>query len=130
MRPTVSQYAQALVELSETADVKVLVGNLFGFLKRRGETEKAVSILERLEYLAALKEKRVGVTTVTAHEPTAETKRLLMKKAEMLFPGKQVELSYEIDESVIGGVRFRSEELSYDATVASELSSLKKTISK
>lgn len=131
MRPTVSQYAQALVELSEgTADAKTLIGNLFGLLQRRGETEKAASILERLEYLAALKEQRVAVTAVTAHEPTVETKELLAKKATALFPGKKVELSYETDSNVIGGVRFRSEELSYDATIASELASLKKTISK
>lgn len=130
MRPTVSQYAQALEELSRGAsDAKALVQNLMSFLKRRGESEKLTSILDRLEWMEADKDNRVSVTAVTAREVSPETKKLLTKQVEALFPGKKIELSYAIDKQVIGGVRFRSKELLYDATVVSELSSLKKILS-
>ena len=132
MRPTVSQYAQALEELSQTtpSEAKTLTKNLLGLLKRRGESEKAVLILDRLERMEAEKEKRVAVVAVTAHEPSADVQALLMKKATTLFPGKKIDMTYAVDKQVMSGVRFRSEELLYDATVASELSSLKKSISK
>ncbi len=130
MRPTISQYAQALEELSQTTqDAKVLAKNLLSFLKRRGESEKGALILERLEQLERNKAKQVVVTAVTAHEVSSETKKLLTKQAEGLFPGKAIELVYQVDPSVIGGVRFHSEETLYDATVASEVSALKKAIS-
>lgn len=133
MRPTVSQYAQALEELAESEaseKAAVIAKNLFGFLKRRGEGKKIGAILKRLEKIEAEKKGRVAVTVVTAHEASKDSKEKLVAKAQELFPGKQAELAYEIDAAVIGGVQFRTEEVLYDATLLSELKSLRAVLIK
>ena len=130
MRPTVSQYAEALEVLSQegSLDVSQLTKNVVGFLKRRGESDTLEVIVESLEKRAALKENRLAVIVTAAHELTAKTKALLMKKVEGLFPEKKIDFVYEMDTAVIGGVSFRTDEVLYDATVVSELAALKKTI--
>lgn len=132
MRPTVSQYAQALEELSQgsEANTQEIARNFLGFLKRRGESGWATAIVKRLEKRGSEQSGTLTVTVVTAHELSWETKSLLLEKAGAIFPGKTITLSYEIDSAVIGGARFRTDEMLYDATVASELAALKKTLSK
>ncbi|MBP7060552.1 MAG: F0F1 ATP synthase subunit delta [Candidatus Moranbacteria bacterium] len=132
MRPTVSQYAEALEELSSEhmATPKALVTNLLGYLRRRGELAKGLAILKRLEQLSAKQAKRVGVTVVTARKAEPGMKALLERKAQSLFPGQSVELSYEIDSDLIGGARFRSEEQLYDVTIAAEVAALRSALSK
>ncbi len=130
MRPTVSQYAAALEALSfeGTIGVKDISRNFLGFLKRRGESDKASLIVKQLEKRALEQSGKLMVAVVTAHELSEEMKKSLMKKAEEMFPGKSVMLSYEIDSTVIGGARFRTDETLYDATVLAELGALKKVL--
>ena len=132
MRPTVSQYAQALEELSREADPKAkdIAKNFSGFLKRRGESARLPAILGRLEQLAQVQGKRLDVTVVTAHPATAPLKETLEKLAAKTFPGYVLEFHYEIDERVIGGARFRTEEALYDITLGAGLRELKKVMSK
>ena len=131
MRPTVSQYAEALESLSRDGmGVENIIENFLGFLKRRGESAKGVVIMKQLEKRAAEQSQGISVTVVSAHDPEEETKALLMKKAEVLFPGKSIEARYEVDSSLLGGVRFQTEEMLYDATVSAELRALKTALHK
>lgn len=133
MRPTASQYAEALSELSLGAapeKVSGIVANLFGFLRRRGEEEKIGSIIKNLEMIEAEQSALVCVTAVTAFDPDEETKSLLTAKAEELFVGKKVVLEYKRDADVIGGALFRTDEALYDMTIARELSALKQVLLK
>ena len=133
MRPTVSQYAQVLMELSEGKEAltgAVIAKNFFEWLKQRGEEKKLPLIVERLEKMEMEKAEELSVTVVTAHEISKETEALLLKKAQKLFPGKKILLHHEIDESIIGGAEFRTDETLYDATIRAELDSLKKSLLK
>lgn len=131
MRPTVSQYAEALEILSkEGMSVQELTRNFLGFLKRRGDSDKAVSVMEHLEKRVMVQAGVLSVTVVTAHEVEAESKLLLVKQAERIFPGKTVTLKYEVDATVIGGARFRADEALYDATVLAQLNALKEVTHK
>ncbi|MEK9151228.1 MAG: F0F1 ATP synthase subunit delta [Patescibacteria group bacterium] len=133
MRPTASQYAQALEELvADTASAKVpaIVENLFGFLRRRGERAKLEAIVQRLEKIEMEKRGQLAVTVTTAHAPAKAVKEKLISRAEKLFPGKRIDMRYEVDADMVGGARFRTDEVSYDATLATELKSLKTALMK
>ncbi len=129
MRPTVSQYAEALEVLSkEGMNVQDLAKNFLGFLKRRGESDKATVVTEQLGKRSLSQSGILPVTVVTAHELDEATKQALRMQAGQIFSGKTVELRYTVDTSVIGGARFSTPETLYDATVATELGALKKVI--
>ena len=131
MSPTVSQYARALEELTESAgsaEMVKVVKNFLGLLRRRGEEKKIGAILHRLEKMEAEKKGQVSVIVVTVHETEKETKQRLLLQAERLFPHKKVELQYVIDKDVIGGAVFRTDEVLYDATVAGTLKAMKKSL--
>lgn len=129
MRPTVSQYALALEALSkEGMKVQDLAKNFLGFLKRRGESDKATAVIEQLGKRALSQLGILPVTVVTAHELDETTKQALRVQAGQIFPQKTVELRYTVDTALIGGARFSTDETLYDATVATELSALKNVI--
>lgn len=132
MRPTVSQYAEALELLSQEGQLSPvnITENFIGFLKRRGESDKAGAIIRSLEKRATLKNGQLVVTVTTAHELNSEIKIALTKKAESLFPGKKIDFLYHTDSAVIGGVSFRTDEMLYDATVATELRLLQQILHK
>jgi F-type H+-transporting ATPase subunit delta len=132
MRPTVSQYAEVLEELSRDsgAEVQEVAKNFLGFLKRRGETKKLASIVRRLEERAQEKSGELSVTAVTAHPASAETKTLLAEVAEKVFPEKKIDLIYQTDENVIGGVLLRTREALFDATLATRAKALKQALRK
>lgn len=131
MRPTVSQYAQALTELMDSP-VKgaELALNFIGWLKQRGETKKLPAIVEQLQKMEREKEGMLSVRAITAHEIATETKEKLAEQAAVLFPGKKIELHHEINSDLIGGVELRTEEVLYDATLRAELETLKKVLLK
>ncbi|MFZ2984468.1 MAG: F0F1 ATP synthase subunit delta [Candidatus Moraniibacteriota bacterium] len=115
---------------SETtpAAASIIARNFFGFLKRRGEEKKMNAILKQLEKMDAVQDGRVAVTVVLAHVADADTKARLSSQASKLFPHKKVEIQYVMDPGVIGGAVFRTDEVLYDATLAAELNSLKKSL--
>lgn len=131
MRPTVTQYAQALEELASDPSVREasLAQSFAAYLKRHGETGRLPQVLHELEVRAKRSLGLLPVRIVTAHEGEATLRKLLLQKAESLFPGKKIEAEYVIDSAVMGGVRFETAEWSYDATVQNELGALKKIIS-
>lgn len=132
MRPTAIQYAKTLKTLSEEGgvDVTTLVGDFLSMLRRRGETKKLDGVLKCLENLEREEKNEVVVTAALAREVDEDVKRSIASQAETLFPGKRVALEYAVDPSLIGGVRLRTDEMLYDASVRHQLGELKKTIVK
>lgn len=133
MRPTVSQYAMSLEELSLGAtkeNVTLLAESFFRLLKRRGDWKKKDAILKYVEKLNAEKEGRITVTVVLAHAPDDETKESLSLRASALFPHKKVSLEYTINTEMIGGAVFRTDEVIYDATLRAQVINLKKSLLK
>ena len=133
MHPTVSQYAEVLGELAvHTSQEKApsIAEHFFRFLQRRGEEKKMAAIVKHWEKVEAEKDSRVSVAVVTASETVPATRVALAREAAKLFPEKQVALRYDVDHAVIGGVLFRTDEILYDATLATELDALKKSIAR
>ncbi len=133
MHPTVSQYAQALEELAASATpatMPAIIGNFIGLLKRRGEGRKIGAIVKCLEHIDAQQKGRTAVTAVTAHEATKDVKETLVARVRKLFPNKDIDMRYEVDADVIGGARFRTDGVSYDATIAAELKGLRAVLTK
>lgn len=133
MRPTVSQYAMSLEELSLGAtqeEVALIAQNFFRLLKRRGDFKKRDAIVRYVEKINAEKAGEVTVTVVLAHEPDAETKENLVSQASTIFPHKKVSLEYTIDKEMIGGAVFRTDEVLYDATLKAQVNNLKKSLLK
>lgn len=133
MFPTISQYAMALEELvaeKSVSERKDLVERFVQFLEQRREKRKLPQILRRLEEFADDQTGRKKITAVTAHDITDTLAKNLKRKAEELFPGKKIDLHFEVDQAVIGGVVFKTKEEMYDMTLATALKKLKKEISR
>lgn len=132
MRPTASQYAAALEELSQAsgADTKEVTKNFLGFLKQRREMKKLASIVHHLERRAKEKSGELLVTAVTAHPASSEAKTFLRSLAEQVFPKQKIVLDYETDPNVIGGALLKTDEALYDTSVASRAKALKQVLRK
>ncbi len=133
MRPTISQYAKSLEELSQgktEADIVLLVQHFFAFLKRRKEGKKIRSIIECLEKMQDKKDGVQVVKATLAREADEVTKAQIMKEAEKVFPEKKIILTYTIDKNIIGGVCLRTDEVLYDATLSHTLTYIKQSFLK
>ena len=130
MRPTASQYVQALEELSQEniLPATTLAQNFADFLRRRGESKKLGAILKQLGRREALRKGSLAVTVITAHPLSPEMKQSLVKKAENIFPKKKIIFSYKMQKDNIGGVCFQTDEVLYDATVKTRLFALERVI--
>jgi F-type H+-transporting ATPase subunit b len=127
-----NQYKEAFQKLLNSISSKKTSVNQNppGFSKIKSEGKKIGAIVKHLEKIEAEKEGRISVTVVTANEAAKEIKEKLSAQAAKLFPDKKIELHYEIDPSVIGGVLFRTDETLYDATVLGKLQTLKNSFLK
>ena len=90
--------------------------------------KKLGSILKYLEKLEQEEKNEISVTATLAHETDETMKQTIASQAKKLFPGKNVSLEYALDPALIGGVRLRTDETLYDASVAANLRALKKTL--
>lgn len=71
--------------------------------------------------------KVVTVTTATAITPEVEAK--VMAKAKELTASDNITLENEVDESIIGGFILRAGDMQYNASIANQLSNLRKEFS-
>ncbi len=131
MRLTVTQYAQALEELGNdpSSDAAGIAQNFFGLLKRRGELGKASLVVAQMERNREKRDQTLRVRATTAHEASSDTRETIERLAGTVFPHQALQFEYETDERVIGGVRLETDEVLYDATIASKISTLKKSLS-
>ena len=131
MKPTSSQYAQALLELSQesVASEQASVAERFlAFLKRQRETRKLPAILRNLQRLTDEAEgvNRVRMTTSeTLDERSLET---LTKKIKILLETEKIVLSQQIDPQVLGGVALQTDTELFDGTVRRKLRELRKSL--
>ena len=140
MKPTASQYAHALIELShegsDSAQAEV-AARFVALLRRRRETRKLPAILRHLERLtdAAAGVQRARVTTA---EPLSDAAlaTLTEQLAPLLAPrnsvlGQATEhfiIDQHLDPSVLGGVSIRTETELFDTTVRRQLRELQKAL--
>lgn len=133
MRVSIRQYAGALLDLEQGLAPEQLSGAAERFalwLGRRGEAKKLPAIVKQAELLIKERTGVVDVEIRSAHAAGAETERQLIGQAERIFPGKKIAVKFATDAKLIGGARFKSEEVLYDASLAATVRALKNRLTK
>jgi F-type H+-transporting ATPase subunit delta len=101
-----------------------LVGELISHLQGR----KATAILQDVNYLFNRRFKEgkniVSVKGTVASEMSAEERSSLKTSLDQIL-GKNTDLSIDVDEALIGGIRLRIENTFLDATVQNQLQTLR-----
>ena len=131
MRLSIRQYAQALLDLEREQGAKEAVRSserFFAWLSRRGEAKKLGKIVREAERLIRERSGTAVVRITTVHSADEALRTLLRKQAKSVFVGKAVETSFATDARLIGGVKMRSEEVLYDATLATRLERLRSSL--
>ena len=127
--PTVpyEQKRAVLNELIAKTKVNPLTAN---FLQILLKNQRLTALSEINNRLATVIDDRAGA--VAAHVTTAnpvneETKRILSEKLSG-FTGKSVRLTFEVDDSLIGGVVTRVGSTVYDGSIRTQLDQMEKTL--
>ena len=127
--PTVpyEQKRGVLNELIARTKVNPITAN---FLQILLKNQRLTALGEINSRLATVLDDRAGA--VAAHVTTAnpvneETKRILTEKLSS-FTGKSVRLSFEVDDSLIGGIVTRVGSTVYDGSIRTQLDQMEKTL--
>ncbi|MGK2848626.1 MAG: F0F1 ATP synthase subunit delta [Minisyncoccota bacterium] len=131
MRPTVSQYVQALTELTDDVSVdrvSEIAEHFWGLLRQTGTLRDIPAIIKGLEQREADRKNQLAVTILTAHPARPETRHTLTTKANQLFPGQVLMVRFDVDARLIGGALFRTNEVVYDMTLVRETQQLKTSL--
>ncbi len=130
MRLSIPQYAQALLELEKEGNATEIASRFFDWLNRRGEGKKAGEIVAMAERILREQSGIMDVTITTAQEADTTTKETLLAQAETVFVGQKIEARFVTDADVIGGAKFRSESVLYDATLSTAVRKLRTSLSR
>ncbi len=97
------------------------------FLRVLLRNDRLTEIKEINERFASVLEERSGVVSaqITSARPLSETEKAEMKSSLEKLTGKQINLNYATDESLIGGVVTRLGSTVYDGSVKTQLEELK-----
>lgn len=120
MRVSIRQYAGVLLDLEQglAPEQAALAAERFAlWLERRGEAKKLPAIVLEAERLLKERAGQVDVEIGSAQATGAEAQARLKSQAEGIFPGKKLAVTFATDETLIGGARFRSAEVLYDASL-------------
>ncbi len=128
MKYSAEQYASALFEaLSEVGpkDHNTVIENFITVLQKQNELEHYESIIEAYERLD--KEKRgIQPATVTLAREMKLSGELLEELNGLAK--KKLEITTQVDESIIGGVVIRMDDTLIDASVKTQLEQLKNSL--
>lgn len=106
---------------------------LVGFLRLLVIKDRYVEVEEVLDYFLNLvkTEKGIGVAYVTSAVPLSQTQRSEVEKRLLETTSfKEMEMNFDVDESLIGGLVIRIGDRVVDSTVKTKLSELKKQLMK
>lgn len=131
MRISIRQYANALLDLEQGLNPEQAAGAAERFalwLKRRGESKKLPVIVGEAERLLKERAGLVDVEIRSAHPVGAKTEEQLISQAEGIFPGKKIAVKFSTDADLIGGARFQSEEVLYDASLSAAVKRMRASL--
>ena len=120
------QYAKILYALTRDAKKNELDGIMDVFIKRVSDDQmlsKIDYIISAFETYAKEQEGIVSLDITTAHDVSDS----IMKKITTAF-GKDVEVATAVDDSLIGGVVVRHGNTILDASLQTQLTKLKRTL--
>ena len=129
VNPTVpyDQKKRVLDELISRTRVKSTTANFLQILLKNQRLTALPLINDRLSQLLDERADVVAAHIATAKPISEETKRLLSDKLAQ-FTGKSVRLSFDIDESLIGGVVTRVGSTVYDGSIRTQLDEMEKSL--
>ena len=130
MRLSIPQYAQALLELEKEGDAVGTASRFFAWLSCRGEGKKMKKIIGEADRIFRLRSGITDIVITTAHDADTAMKESLLREARAVFAGKRIEARFVTDADVIGGAKFRSDSLLFDATLSTAVRKLKTVLSR
>ncbi|MEK9173816.1 MAG: F0F1 ATP synthase subunit delta [Patescibacteria group bacterium] len=128
MRLSIQQYALALRELLQEGGKEKALSNFKAYLTKRGEGAKFIQVLEEAIRQVEVAENIEKLVVFTKYAVTTKERGTLEKKIATLYPGKKLDLTYVLDESLIGGFRVQGQNTSYDHTIAHSLNQFSQTL--
>jgi F0F1-type ATP synthase delta subunit len=121
MRLSVEQYAEAVREILQEKDVTETLSNLEQYLTRKGEKKRFGEILQAVIRKEESLENIETLTIFTKYPVESEERQTLEKKIKDLYPDKKLDLTYSLDQTLIGGFRVQGRDTVYDHTLAQAL---------
>ena len=128
MRLSIQQYALAVHELLREGGKETVFTNFRAYLLKRGEGEKFTRVLQEVIRHIEAEGNIERLTIFTKYQATLKERATLEKKIATLYPGKSLDLTYALDESLIGGFRVQGQNTSYDQTLSSTLNQFSQTL--
>ncbi len=115
------QYAHALYELSQkTSDSAILVANLVSSLRSKHALNLLPKILKEFEAYAAKRDGIIALKVESANPLTAD----MTAEINRIFGGKTA-ITATTDESLIGGVIVKTDDMIFDGSIKKQLTRLK-----
>jgi F-type H+-transporting ATPase subunit delta len=131
MKFTAKQYAQALLESLEAtapADTDKVLDNFVATIAENNDFKLYEEIISEFHKLDLAKKGVKQADVSSAHPLNSENEKQIVEALNDYVKGK-VELKKQIDESLIGGVVVRMDDVLIDASVKNSLEQLKKDLS-
>ena len=118
---------KVLESLIAKTDPSKTSANFLRVLLRNGRLTELAEVNERFAAVLEERSGRVAAEVVSARELSADQKGELRANLERLT-GKQVQLNFGVDQSIIGGVVTRVGSTIYDGSVRTQLENLKEQL--
>lgn len=132
MKYSAKQYAQALMETLERAEIKdenQILDNFVKVLAENNHLRMFDEISEEFHKLELAKKGLKQAEVITAHPINHESEHGIIQELNKLVKGN-IELKKKIDESLIGGVIIKMDDQMLDASIKNDLEQLKKDLTK
>ena len=129
MGVTIKQYAESLYQsFSETdpKDYDKVIDNLIKLLKIKGDIHKYQEIVTAYEVLDREKKGIKDVTVTTAIQ--TELNQTIVTQINDLI-GQDINLKHKIDQSLIGGLMIKVDDLLIDGTIKRKINDFKSSTS-
>jgi F0F1-type ATP synthase delta subunit len=127
MKVNARQYAESLnaASVGGKHSAQELVEGLLAVLAKKRQRKLTKKILEQLVAMEAVKKGRVGVVIETATPVEKATEKLLLKKAEELYPGVKVDATFITQPELGSGFRIRGKDKQLDQSFSTHLAELR-----
>ncbi|HUE80882.1 MAG TPA: ATP synthase F1 subunit delta [Pyrinomonadaceae bacterium] len=124
--PTVpyEQKRKLLEELIERTKLRNTTANFFRVLLKNQRLTDLSEIIKRFAFVLDERSGVVAAEVTTARQVPEEAKRLLLEKLKSVT-GREVRLTFDTDEAVIGGIVTRIGSTVYDGSVRTQLEEIR-----
>jgi F-type H+-transporting ATPase subunit delta len=133
MRISPKKYAQTLYELVEgknEKEIKETLEKFVNFLIENQDTTKADKIIEQFEQIWNKKNQIVEAKATTSVEVDKQTLEAIEKYIKNLSQAEKVNLKYDINKEILGGVVIRYKDKLIDASLRTQIKQFKSQLIK